>query len=177
MFQLSSPAPFRTLAHGCQLNPRDGVNRSRALGRRAQPRSPLVVAFCEPFSSFGTAIQSSPKIFALSNTRSPKPYRSVQMLVMFSGGGSFSGSSRNKGYAPRSFYLWTMLPAASNQFKHLWTFYKIADDLFQQHFQVFFVNRIIEKSWKQTKIFPCDHRSEPDGSKVGRWRFWSIFYI
>ena len=86
VFNFSSPAPVRTLAHRCQLNPRDLINRARALGRRAQPRYPLVGVSCEPYSSFGTGIQSSPKIFALSNTRSPIPCRSGRMLGMFSDG-------------------------------------------------------------------------------------------
>ena len=87
VFQPSSPAPVPMLAHGCQLNPRDGVNCARALGRSAQRRCPLAGVFCEPYSPFGTAIQSSPKIFALRNTPSPIPSRSGRILGMFSGGG------------------------------------------------------------------------------------------
>ena len=85
VFQLSSFAPLPSLAHGCQLNPRDGVHRASALGRSAKPRCPPVSVFCEPYSSFGTAIQSSPKSFALSNALSPVTSRSGRMLGIFCG--------------------------------------------------------------------------------------------
>ena len=70
VFQLSSFAPEPTLAHGCQLSPR-GCPPRRAPARSAQPRCPFVGVFCEPYSSFGTVIQSSTKSFSLSNTPSP----------------------------------------------------------------------------------------------------------
>ena len=86
VLRLFSFAPLATLAHGCQLHPRDGVHCARALGKNAQPRCPLVCVFCAPSSSFGTAIQSSP-VFALSNTPSSPPSRSGRMLGIFTGGG------------------------------------------------------------------------------------------
>ena len=87
VFQRSSPAPVRTLAHRCRGNAWHGVNCARALRRSAQPICPLVGVLYESCSSFGTAIQSSPNIFALSNAPSPIPSRSGRMLDMFSGKG------------------------------------------------------------------------------------------
>ena len=65
VYQLSSLAPLPTLAHGFQLHPLDGIHRARALGRSAQPRCPLGV-FCEPYSSFATAIPSTKSLLPLA---------------------------------------------------------------------------------------------------------------
>ena len=46
--QLSSPAPVPTLAHECQLNPRDGVKHARALGSSAHQDDHLSVYYVSP---------------------------------------------------------------------------------------------------------------------------------
>ena len=79
-FLRSLPTPHCSMAAN---SARKGAHRARALGRNAQPRRPFVGVFCEPFLSFGTIIQSSPKSFSLSNTPSPISSRLGECRVYF----------------------------------------------------------------------------------------------
>ena len=138
----------------CPLEPYFEVRPILSTG----PWNPTLI--CAPYSSFGTAIQSSQKTFPLSSTPSPIPSRlgecwACSVVVVVVGGGHPSQAFHQVWVIPLGvFCLWARFPATSNKLKHLWACILQGSWGLILPFSSFSVNQIIGTSKKQKKKLP-----------------------